>query len=479
MKYGLSQEQLKEINEVLSSYDAIEQAILFGSRAIDTYKEASDVDIAIKGKNVDWSLAMKVKSHLEETYLPFFFDVVAYNSIKSEKLRQHVDKKGKVVFNRGMSEWREVELSNHIDLISGYAFKSKDFLDRQEQATLPVIKIKNVANGDVNLEKVVFHKYSDSLSKILLSKGDVLIAMTGNHPQAKNQVVGAVSKYKLGSNALLNQRVGKIIPIGSTDLDFVYYFFKDKDIHSYLANESSGSANQANISKATIIGIKTDFPEPEEQKAIADVLSSLDDKIDLLHRQNKTIEQMAETLFRQWFVEEAGDDWEEGLLSDLIVVKYGKDHKKLLDGNIPVFGSGGVMRYVEKSLYNLESVLIPRKGTLSNVIYIDEPFWSVDTMFYTEMKKPNLAKFVYHFVQMQDLASLDVGSAVPSMTTEILNNIVLNIPTDVILKEFEILVTPMYKKMKSNQTQISTLENIRNTLLPKLMSGEVRIAING
>ena len=107
-------------------------------------------------------------------------------------------------------------------------------------------------------------------------------------------------------------------------------------------------------------------PSPE-QKAIAEVLSALDDKIDLLHRQNKTLEQMAETLFRQWFVVEAGEDWEEGVLGDLVEVKYGKDHKKLQDGEIPVYGSGGVMRYAERSLYDNESVLIPRKGTLNNV----------------------------------------------------------------------------------------------------------------
>lgn len=111
-----------------------------------------------------------------------------------------------------MGEWKEVKLGdNHIDLISGYAFKSKNFLENQEDNSLPVIKIKNVANGDVNLEKVVYHQFDESLEKFKLSKGDVLIAMTGNHPHAMTQVVGDVSKYKLETEALLNQRVGKII----------------------------------------------------------------------------------------------------------------------------------------------------------------------------------------------------------------------------------------------------------------------------
>ena len=110
-----------------------------------------------------------------------------------------------------MSEWKEQELGEYVDLISGYAFKSKDFADIHEKDFLPVIKIKNVANGDVNFDQVVYHKTEESLSKYVLKKGDVLIAMTGNHPHAKSQVVGDVSKYKLEQNALLNQRVGKFV----------------------------------------------------------------------------------------------------------------------------------------------------------------------------------------------------------------------------------------------------------------------------
>ncbi len=223
--------------------------------------------------------------------------------------------------------------------------------------------------------------------------------------------------------------------------------------------------------------IQISYPPFPEQKAIAEVLSSLDDKIDLLHRQNKTLEQMAETLFRQWFVEEAKEDWEEGVLGDLVDVKYGKDHKKLLEGSIPVYGSGGIMRYTEKALFVGESVLIPRKGTLNNVIYVNESFWTVDTMFYTIMKQPNLAKFIYYFVKEKDLASMNVGSAVPSMTTQVLNNMPLQIPFNQDLENFENTVTPFHQKIKANKNQIRILEKIRDTLLPKLMRRDVRVIV--
>lgn len=217
------------------------------------------------------------------------------------------------------------------------------------------------------------------------------------------------------------------------------------------------------------------LPPLDEQRSIAATLSSLDDKIDLLHRENATLEQMAETLFRQWFVVEAKEEWEEGKLGDLIEVKYGKDHKKLLDGKIPVIGSGGIMRYADTALYNKESVLIPRKGTLNNVMYINEPFWTVDTMFYTEMRRPNIAKFVFHFMKCQDLANMNVGSAVPSMTTEVLNNIPIDIPPQEVFDRFENAVASLYNKKEQNNKQIQTLIQTRDGLLPRLMGGEVKI----
>ena len=118
------------------------------------------------------------------------------------------------------------------------------------------------------------------------------------------------------------------------------------------------------------------------------------------------------------------------------------------------------MRYVERPLYSGESVLIPRKGTLNNVMYVNGAFWSVDTMFYTEMLRPNVAKFVFHFVKSKDLASLNAGSAVPSMTTNILNAMQLRIPDEGTLQKFEELVSPMYKAMQENERQSVNLSSI-------------------
>ena len=190
---------------------------------------------------------------------------------------------------------------------------------------------------------------------------------------------------------------------------------------------------------------------------------------------NENLEQQAQAIYCDMFITNANPSWQLGRLSDLIAVRYGKNHKKLADGIYPVYGSGGIMRYAEKPLYDKESVLIPRKGTLNNVMYVNKPFWSVDTMFFTEMKLPNVAKFVFHFVKSKDLASLNAGSAVPSMTTDILNAMELSIPDANTLYKFENIVAPMYQAMQQNTQQSSKLAELRDSLLPRLMSGEIDV----
>ena len=215
-----------------------------------------------------------------------------------------------------------------------------------------------------------------------------------------------------------------------------------------------------------------ELPNIEEQKRIVSILGTLDDKIALNNKINDNLEQQAEAIYNYMFIVNNDPDWKHGCLKDLVNVKYGKDHKKLADGPYPVYGSGGIMRYVERPLYEKESVLIPRKGTLNNVIYVNQPFWSVDTMFYTEMKIPNVAKFVYQFVKSKDLTSMNAGSAVPSMTTDILNAMEIDIPPAEILEKFEAIVAPMYQMIQRNNEQSGKLATLRDALLPKLLSGE-------
>lgn len=261
-----------------------------------------------------------------------------------------------------------------------------------------------------------------------------------------------------------------------SDPDFIYYLTISDFVRAPAIKSMVGSSGRQRVQQNVLETLKLPLPPYDEQKKIAAILSALDEKIAINRAINDNLEQQAQAIYSSMFIDNPDPAWSHGHLSDLITVKYGKDHKKLADGIYPVYGSGGIMRYVERPLYNKESVLIPRKGTLNNVMYVNQPFWSVDTMFYTEMKLPNVAKFVYHFVKAKDLASMNAGSAVPSMTTDILNAMEVVIPSASALEEFESLVAPMYEAMEANDVQSQTLSKMRDTLLPRLMSGEIDVS---
>ena len=272
---------------------------------------------------------------------------------------------------------------------------------------------------------------------------------------------------------------------------FIYYWLSQDEIVEYLHNiaEQSVSAYPS-IKASDICNLEIKLPPLEYQSKVASILSTLENKISLNHWINGNLEQQAQALFKAWFVDfepfkngkfvdsELGkipEGWKVGQLDELVEIKYGKDHKKLLPGNIPVYGSGGIMRHVNMPIYEKESVLIPRKGSLNNVLYVNHPFWTVDTMFYTRMKINGIAKFIYLFISPIDLLSMNNGSAVPSMTTEILSKIRLVIPSKNIFDNFESLVAPSFDKIGSCNKEICKLSNLRDTLLPKLLSGELSI----
>ncbi len=169
------------------------------------------------------------------------------------------------------------------------------------------------------------------------------------------------------------------------------------------------------------------------------------------------------------------EGWHVGTLSELVEVRYGKDHKMLNDGRIPVYGSGGLMRYADRALFKSESVLIPRKGTLNNVMYVSHPFWTVDTMFYTIGKAEHVIKYAHLFLLTQDLASMNAGSAVPSMTTDILNKLPVLIPTLEVLNSFDNIVSSVYSVIRGDQVENASLASARDSILPQLMSGAIDI----
>jgi type I restriction enzyme S subunit len=317
---------------------------------------------------------------------------------------------------------------------------------------------------------------------------------------------------------------------------YVYFWLTSTIAKRKIDEVTIGSTQQA----LTIVALKSltiELPPLKVQNIVVQHLEALTGKITLNRQTNQTLEQMAQVLFKSWFVDfdpvidnalAAGNDipdalqnkaeqrlqaqqlpdfkplpdniralfpkefeqtgeptigiagwipkgWSSKYLSDLLEIKYGKDHKKLDEGEYPVYGSGGLMRRVDKFLYKGESVLIPRKGTLSNIMYVNETFWSVDTMFFTIPKVPQIAKFAFYLLKRLNFDNMNVGSAVPSMTTKVLNALPLVCPSENVLTKFDEIIELYFSKIRANQESSNQLEQLRGALLPKLISGEITI----
>jgi type I restriction enzyme S subunit len=157
--------------------------------------------------------------------------------------------------------------------------------------------------------------------------------------------------------------------------------------------------------------------------------------------------------------------WTIASLGDLAKIMYGKDHKLLSIGSVPAFGSGGIMRYVDKSLYAKESILIPRKGSLNNVIYVNNPFWTVDTMFWTVIDETKiLPKYLYYQLTTMNLAELNVGSAVPSLTVPVLNGIQIPLPPLAEQHRIADILGTLDDKIALNRRMNATLEAMARAL---------------
>ena len=343
---------------------------------------------------------------------------------------------------------------------NGLAFKKIDFSD----SGIPVIKIAELNNGIGSSTSFTRGVYS---SDVKLQRGDFLFSWSGN-PETSIDIF----RFEL-EEGWLNQHIFKTTPTSSLVTgDYFFYLMKWlKPVFKSIASNKQ-TTGLGHITISDLKKIKVTVPAKDFQGKVAAILIAIDNKISLNAKLNGYLEELCDALFLD-FLEQADSSWHEGTLEELAEVKYGKNHKKLADGPYPVYGSGGFMRSAEKSLFSGESVLIPRKGSLNNVMYVNEAFWTVDTMFFTVPRIPGAAKFLYQYVKRLDLASMNSGSAVPSMTTSILNALSLPVPPRDSLLSFNAKLQSMYDAVRANNLENRRLESLRDSLLPKLMSGEI------
>src|SRR5690625_123976 len=245
--------------------------------------------------------------------------------------------------------------------------------------------------------------------------------------------------------------------------------------------------------------IKINIPSIEKQREIVAEYQAVENKIKTNEQICEKLEAAAQALYKHWFVDfefpneedmpykssggamvyneelekEIPEGWEVKELNFLLDIKYGKSYKHLNQGKIPLYGSGGIMSYVDDYLYDKPSVLIPRKGTLTNIIYIDEPFWSVDTMFYSILKNKHFGFYTFWYLKNLDFIALNVGSAVPSMTTRLLNSMDITLPNISILKSFSKKLDAFHKLKKNRHQDNNNLRLLQEIILSRMVKNEI------
>lgn len=287
---------------------------------------------------------------------------------------------------------------------------------------------------------------------------------------------------------------------------YVYYFLQTLDLASY----NSGSA-QASLNRNLIYSIPVRKPERHIQDEIARIIGALDDRIALLRETNATLEAIAQALFKSWFVDfdpvhaNAGtqapslpaetqalfpsrlvespqglipEGWEVGKIEDIIELAYGKALKAIdrIDGGVPVYGSGGITGSHNQALVKESSIIIGRKGTVGSLYWEDRPFFPIDTVFYvrTEMS----LGFCFYLLQTLGLKDMNTDGAVPGLNRNNVYRLPIVIPSHAALSAFDETVSTIREKIFANNQQADSLIDLRDTLLPRIISGQLRLPEN-
>lgn len=361
---------------------------------------------------------------------------------------------------------------------------------------ISLIRSQNILDFSFSIDGLAFidHEQAYKLRGVIVKENDVLFNITGD----------SVARACKVPNRILPARVNQHVAIIRSDQerldnDFLLYLLQSKKEELLILSEIGATRNA--ITKVMLENLEIQLPPLPEQKAIASVLSSLDDKIDLLHQQNQTLEALAETLFRQWFIVDVKEDWKEvslGSIIDLVVDNRGKtpptvDYKTeypLIEVNAIntsdcLVNYNVIRKYVVEETYNnwfrkhlrVNDVIVSTVGTIG-VFSIFTSNIGCIAQNLIGLRSDNISPyFIYLFLKInkEDILNLDIGGVQPSIKVPHLMDLKFKKPNIEVIDEFHEIVKEYFNKIGANQQQIQTLTQLRDTLLPKLMSGEVRV----
>lgn len=399
-----------------------------------------------------------------------------------------------------MSSWRECKLGDVIDVKHGYAFKGENITTEKTSDILVTPGNFNIGGGFKSSKFKYFNgNYPEDY---IFSEGDIVVTMTDLSKEGDTLGYSAKIPKCEDCKYLHNQRVG-LVKFISNDVykDFIYWLMRTREYQSFIVGAATGTSIR-HTSPKLIKEYAFELPPLEEQKAIAEVLSSLDDKIDLLHRQNQTLESLAQTLFRQWFEDKEFD----GIIGDIIKLQSGYAFKSK---DFQDFGIHGVLKIKNISnsiidIFNTDFIdlTVANKtdekfkilsgdilfgmtgaeiGKMGIVPKTDKNLWLNQRV--GVLREKYLGAKYLAYLQLTSEFGFDyitntaTGSAQPNISaSEIEQCPFVKLEVDEI-ENYSNEISPLFEKIIFNLGQIQTLENLRDTLLPKLLSGEVRVEI--
>lgn len=389
------------------------------------------------------------------------------------------------------------KLKEYCTVISGYAFKSKDL---SEGTDIPVIKIGNISNGkNVVIDDSTQYVNEEFLSvdeKYHIKNGDILISLTGSHMNQPNSMVGRCCRNLDDTIYLLNQRAGKIIPNKSVDKDFLYYVFRLPSIQYAIANRAYGGANQVNVSPKDVMGIKFDIPDITFQKKIADVLNAYDSLIQNNNKRIRLLEQMAENLYKEWFIrfrfpgyedvefiDGFPKEWKICRMDQLAKIKAGGDApadstKELTDEcSIPIYSNGieneGLYGYTSKAKISKPSITISARGTVGYTCLRRVHYTPIVRLICIIPHEEKLANWLYYYFKRTIVIAN--GTSQQQITIPMMSREKVLFPTEDLINKFYDYSTAYLDEMDGLKEQNSNLEKQRDLLLPRLMSGKLEV----
>lgn len=333
----------------------------------------------------------------------------------------------------------------------------------------PIITVEHIGENRIlhqDLPRVTDHD-RQRLGRYSLQKGDIVFSRVGSVDL--RALVRDAEDGWLFSGRCLRVRPNKerIYP------EYLAWFFGLPSFKEHVRRIAVG-ATMPSLNTKILSELPIYFPPLPEQRAIAGVLGALDDKIELNRGMNETLEALAQAEFGR--LKDEGGGVEK--LGDLIDLAYGKALKEedRQPGNVPVFGSNGQVGWHDEKLVDGPGIIVGRKGNPGIVTWSHTDFFPIDTTFYVVPKgKCRSLYFLYYALRDQDLASLGADSAVPGLNRNMAYLSEQFVPPPVVLEKFDKIVAPLYARIHANDEESRTLAALRDALLPKLLSGEVRV----